>query len=492
MEKNIVTINKKVASNTKIVEVTGDIIVPDIKPDIVSIINANGTSYIYKEDITNGRVRIDGNIDTYIVYLADNGENRSIQTTLSLSENIEDGAITEKSFAKQKIFLENIEAKVLNERKISLKAIVKIKSEIYEKSEIEINNDFEELQDVQKLKETLDIKSVVGINKVKTSIKEDISADSGYEVAEILKTNVEISNLENKISFNKVLAKADANVKIIFLAEDGRIGIASSNIPVMSFIDMEKITDKNICTVDYNIRNMLFKVNSKENNSTITCQIEFEVSCEAYENKQIDVIQDMYGIKTNINFNKKYVEVETNNNEILEKININESFKVEDILNILDVNCYPKLVSTKKSGNSYNHECELVLDIYYEADSRNGLNVKTTTIPFMIKNEIEDGIEFNISNRQFTTNNENVSCDIDILYKKNNSDIKKISIIEDVNIDELEDENEYKMCMYFVKPGDTIWKIAKEFKVCMNDIVSINNIENPDKINVGDRLYIMR
>ena len=48
------------------------------------------------------------------------------------------------------------------------------------------------------------------------------------------------------------------------------------------------------------------------------------------------------------------------------------------------------------------------------------------------------------------------------------------------------------MCIYFVRPGDTIWKIAKNFRVCMNDIISVNSIENPEKINVGDRLYIMK
>jgi len=42
MEKNVVVINKKTASNTKIIEINGDIIVPDIKPDIVNIINTNG------------------------------------------------------------------------------------------------------------------------------------------------------------------------------------------------------------------------------------------------------------------------------------------------------------------------------------------------------------------------------------------------------------------------------------------------------------------
>ena len=48
------------------------------------------------------------------------------------------------------------------------------------------------------------------------------------------------------------------------------------------------------------------------------------------------------------------------------------------------------------------------------------------------------------------------------------------------------------MIVYFVKKGDTIWSIAKKFKVYMENIIKLNNLENPDKINVGDRLYIMR
>ena len=67
MEKNVVVINKRLFSETKTVEVTGDIIVPDIKPDIVSIINTNGIGYAYTEDLITGRVRPDGNLDTYIV-----------------------------------------------------------------------------------------------------------------------------------------------------------------------------------------------------------------------------------------------------------------------------------------------------------------------------------------------------------------------------------------------------------------------------------------
>ena len=138
MEKNIVVINKRVLGETKTIEVTGDIIVPDIKPDIVSIINTNGIGYVYKEDLNTGRVRLDGNLDTYIIYLADNGETRSIQNTLTFSESMESSNIKETSFLKHQVELETIEAKVLNERKISISGKVKIKVEAFEKEEAEI------------------------------------------------------------------------------------------------------------------------------------------------------------------------------------------------------------------------------------------------------------------------------------------------------------------------------------------------------------------
>ena len=491
MEKNAVIINKKVSKTFKILEVNGDIIVPDIKPDIVSIINTNGVPYIYKEDISVSKMRFDGNIDSYIVYLADNGETRSIQTTLSFSDSLEDNGIKEGCFSKEQVILESIEAKVLNERKISIKAIVKVKIEIFEKAEVEITSDFEEFENVEKLKETLGIRSLVGSNKIRTSIKEDISVDNSFSVAEILKTNVEITNIENKISYNKVLAKADANVKIVFLAEDGRIGMATSNIPVMSFIDIEKVADGHICDVTYSPRNMLFKVNSKEQHS-VSCQIEFEVTCFAYEAKTIDVIQDMYGTKNNISFSKKEIMVPINNEMKKEKVNINERINVEDILNVLDVSSKVRKVNNTKSGNYYNCECETILNIYYEANSRNGLNVKEVAVPFVVRLENDDDIDFEIARKEFTVSNEIVNCDMEIFVKKDSENLKNVSCIENVECKECKDDLDYKMCIYFVKPGDTMWEIAKEFKVCMKNILAANNLETPDKIKAGDRLYIMK
>lgn len=492
MEENRIMINKKVVEKTKIIEVSGDIIVPDIKPDIINIINTNGNSYIYKEDISNGRLRVDGNIDTYVVYLADNGETRSMQTSISFIESIEDVNIKENMNVKYKISIENMDTKILNERKISIKANLKIMAEFFEQVEIKILEELTDGSSTQKLKEVVNIKSIIGRNSTKVSVKEDITIDSSLEIAEILKTNIEIGNMENKISYNKVLAKAEAKIRIIFLTEDGKIRLAESNIPIMSFIDIDKITEDNVCKIDYIIRNMLFKANSKEMHS-ITCQVDFEVNCEAYETKNVEIIQDMYGIKEDIVFSKKEVEVQIDKEEKWQTIQVIENILVEDINNILDVECKPVILNMNKTGSFINCEGEINLEFYYEADNRNGLVVKTAKIPFITKLELtETNLEIRISKKQFRINNENVECDIELMVKQLQTNMKKINIIENIETKPCEEENDYKMFVYFVKRGDSIWNIAKRFKVCMEDIIKLNNLEEPSRINVGDRLYIMR
>ena len=72
----------------------------------------------------------------------------------------------------------------------------------------------------------------------------------------------------------------------------------------------------------------------------------------------------------------------------------------------------------------------------------------------------------------------------------NSYKLENINIID--TIEEKEDDvvNPYSMIIYFVKPGDTLWKIAKKFRSTVDDIARINNIEDPNRISVGMQLFI--
>ena len=44
--------------------------------------------------------------------------------------------------------------------------------------------------------------------------------------------------------------------------------------------------------------------------------------------------------------------------------------------------------------------------------------------------------------------------------------------------------------VYEIQPGDTLFSIARQFGVTLDELVEINNIENPDLINAGQQLFI--
>lgn len=489
MEKNTISINKKAAQLQKNVEVKGDIIVPDTKPDIVNIIAINSNPYIYKEYCDDGKYKFDGNVDTHIIYLSDNGETKCIQTTLDFMDSIENSNIKGHMSTKYRIEITNVETKILNERKISVAIQLKICFSFFENNEIEYLDDFDTLENVEKLQETVELNTIVASNKIKTSLKEDIGVDDLEEITDILKTEVFVTNIENKISYNKVLSKADVEIKILYMTENQKIKMITATVPIMNFIDMERITDEDICEIDYKVRNMLFKPNSKEMKS-IACQIDFEVTCEVSKTKTINIVQDMYGIGKNISFSQKPVEVQTGNCN-KELVNVNENILVEDIRNLYDVDCRANILNKTPNGNFCNYEGEVCADIYYETG--NNLGVKQIKLPFMVRLESNsDDVVINFTKKQFRLNNEDVNCDIDMEIKSNNSNYRTINIIDNIEESEWVDENNYAMVVYFVKQGDTVWSIARDFKIPMNEIRRVNNLGETDNVKVGEKLYIMK
>ena len=88
--KENLRINKLVSTKKEVIFVEGDMIVPDSKPDILSTICTSGVVCLYKKEVLDEKIRIDGNINTYIMYLADDSKDkvRGINTSLDFSETI--------------------------------------------------------------------------------------------------------------------------------------------------------------------------------------------------------------------------------------------------------------------------------------------------------------------------------------------------------------------------------------------------------------------
>ena len=137
-----ICVNHIIAQKIENVIVEGDSIIPDIKPDILNAISTSGTVCIYKKEINEGKVKLDGCIDTYIMYLADDQNNsiRSINVNLDFTQMIDVPNAMSDMNLDTEVKLKNIECKVINGRKVGIKAFLEINIKVTTNEDIDIIN----------------------------------------------------------------------------------------------------------------------------------------------------------------------------------------------------------------------------------------------------------------------------------------------------------------------------------------------------------------
>lgn len=499
--KKDICINRVVTQQVNKFNVEEDVIIPDIKPDILKSISESGNICVYKKEVLDGKIKIDGSINIYLIYLADSEKDniRGINTNIDFKEVFDCKEAKSSMSLEEDIKIKSIQCKVLNGRKISLQVELEASLTLYANDNISIVNNVDNIDDIQKIDKVVNINSVVGNNVAKTYAKETIKIDSGDNLAEILKLDISIINKDTKVSYNKVLAKADAEVKIMYLTEDNRIRNVEEKIPIMGFIEMPDISENDICDVKYTIKNILIKPNSEEEHS-IYIELEMEISCSAFKEEGIEVIEDLYSPSRNLEYTSKNIKTivkkESKNcvYEIKEKIQISE-LAGEKIYN---VNTIPILSNTKISSDKIMFEGDLIANFIISSNNGTTVEMITKSIPFVYNMEFEglndkSKIDTNVyvSMQDFGVEDTEISINVNLNFEVSKYEELELNIIDDVTENDEEcKSNPYSMTIYFVKPGDSLWKIAKKFKSTIDNIAKLNNIEDPAKIDVGMQLFI--
>ena len=495
--KETLNVNKVICEKREMINIQGDMIVPDSKPDILNTINTSGNACIYKKEVMDGKVRLDGNILTYIMYLADSSTDniRGLSTGLDFSETINVPEIEMGMNVDVSTAIKFIECKVINGRKIGIKVTLEISMKVHSRDAVEIVTELND-ENIQVLSQNMKVNSLLGAGDTKAFVKENITIPGTDNLAEILSAQICLVEKDIKISYNKILAKSEAEIKIAYLTEDGRICKNQTRLPLVGFIDMPNIKEENVCETSFMTRNVLIKPNSIEEHS-IYIEIEVEISCMAYEEKEIRIIQDMYCPGQKMEFNKTMVNTITDKQCRRNICNIREKVNVPELETgtILDVVVNPIISKENRMNGNVRYEGEVELNFIFTDNSAVGVNTKKVTVPF---EQTVDGVPENcrmdtsieVNSQEFLNQAGVVSANLDLNFETDAYRATAIPVINDINTTPAEDLEDYSVIIYVVRPGDTLWKIAKRFGSTVDDIVRVNGIERPDRINPGEKIYI--
>lgn len=502
--KESLVLNQIINQKTDTILIEEDCIVPDIKPDILNVISTSGIVCIYKKEILDGKIRLDGCVNTYMMYLADTQDEnavRGLNTNLDFTQMIDIEKATSTMTLDTNFVLKSLECKVLNGRKIHVKAEIEVEVKVSSNETVEYVRDIQNLKDVQLLNKDFRINSLIGSGTTKLYAKDTFNIDQVDNLVEVMKTDLKIINRDTKISYNKVLIKADLETKILYLTEDNRINSVEGKIPIMGFIDLPNINEEHICDVKYEIKNIVIKPNNVEEHS-IYVEVEIEAYCEAYENRELKMIQDLYSPTTNLDFSMRQVHVIGQKESRQQVCSIREKEMLPEIgpRKIYDVEVYPMLEKQNVLNGRILYEGELELNFIYSSGQGGGIETKQISIPFNfsmdfdgMKPEMNVDTIIEITLQEFVVMpDESIDMKVDLTFTAISSRDSSISIIEEINELDNSRKCQYSMVIYFAKPGDSLWKIAKKFGSTVEDIARVNGIEDVDNLQVGRQLFIPR
>lgn len=497
--KETLNVNKVICEKKEMINIQGNMIVPDSKPDILNMITTSGNVCIYKKEIMDGKIRLDGNVLTYIMYLADGDRDniRGLNTGLDFSETINIPELETGMNVDVMPTVKFIECKVLNGRKIAIKVTLEVAMKVHSKDSIEIVTDLND-ENIQVLSQNMKVNSLLGDGSTKAFVKENISISSTDNLAEILNIQTALVDKDIKISYNKILAKSEVEIKIAYLTEDGRICKTQTRLPLVGFVDMPNIKEENICETSYMVRNVIVKPNAIEEHS-VYIEIEVEIACMAYEEKEIRTIQDMYCPGEKMEFDKMMVNTITDKQCKRSMCNIREKVNIPELENgtIVDVGINPIINKENKINGKVVFEGEMELNFIFTDNSAVGINTKKVSIPFEQTVEGLDNTEsckmdtkIEVNSQEFLNQAGVVASNIDLNFETDAFRTAAIPVINNITSTPLEELEDYSVIIYVVKAGDTLWKIAKRFGSTVDDIVRVNGIENPNRLSIGEKIYI--
>ena len=501
IEKQTMSLNKIIARNSLVAWIEQDILVPDTKPDVMKIIGVEAVPFVGNVEVVDSGVRVTGEIAYYIIYRAmEKDKTRGISMTYPFSQTINVPDAKKGMNARVTADVRNIIYSLPNERKVAIKTEVVFKYVVREAGNIELIQGMNNDEDIE-TKSSQDVfYNVISTKQEILDAKEDIVLpENTPKIGEILRVSSNITNTDYKVSYNKILVKGDITVEMLYLeaGDTENIFTYTTAIPFTGMIEFDNISENYRFDIKYTLRNLELVLGE---NNMLTISAEVLADATMFEETKVDYVNDFYSTNSNLNYDKSEVAVIKNKEKITKQINVKDNIGITDDKNrILTYNIGTGHLNTKVSGSNLYVDGPLKVNVTFENKDTGVVDAKTydllidTTIP-LGKEVNEDNVDVTIAveNKMVTVQNGNVEANVTLNIIAEVENIDKITIIGNIEQENLNPEDFDSMYMYIVKKGDNLWSIAKKYKTTVDKIANVNNILDENKIDIGQKLLIIR
>ncbi len=488
--------------------------VSDSKADISRILLSDGIIKIEEVRAYDEQVLVRGKLMYHLLYEADDsfGALHSFNGKIPFEERINADCISSGDNPLVTADMEHIHITTINSRKVNVQALVLLtvlQESVYTE---EISTSVTKDEPVEYRLCNQQLLSIAVMKKDICRIRDEVKLPANLpEMSEILWSDITLSGLEFKPFEEKVNIKGDVNMFYIYRpgSESSGYEFFETSMPFSQSIECTGSKDYLIPDITYTIsqKDCEIRPDLDGEERIIGFDIVMDLYMKLYEDMNLEYICDVYGVHNELNADyQKYIvktllAQSTAVMRMQEKVPFNS--KGEELLQIKYSTAQLVPENANIGDNSIDVEGYITITfIYITDDDRFPYRTGSFEVPFNysidlpgINEQTIYQLDANLEQCQLTSaGSDSLDVKVSVAFRIFAYDRNEIEAVSDINTADDKNNNSANrpgIAVYFVKDGDCLWNIGKEYRVPLARIREQNGLSS-DAVKKGQKLIVMK
>lgn len=495
-----------------------DFIVPDTMNDIAQVILDAGEIQMEPVKSQSEKVVVRGKLDFHVLYRNDEGGLQTLGGLIPFEETINVPGLEEKDYVGVTWQLEDLDAGIINSRKLSMKAIVtlevKVESLFDTEAAVSLGNSTDDgngAPQIETQTRTIDVAAIALRRKDTYRLKEEITlSGSKPAINRMLWTEMRLNGVTTRPLDGKVHLEGSLMVFAIYEGEgeNSMIQWVEESLPFSGEVEMQGAVEEMIPAISVRLihKGMEEKPDYDGEMRELDVDAVIELDIRLYEEQELEILSDLYATNRELTVEAGDACFDTILTRNTGKCKLAEKVTMDSGQRILQI-CHS--TGSVKLDEVEVREDVLAMDgvlevkiLYLTDDDSQPVQSATEMIPFHYEAEVpgiqEDSVWY------LETGAEQLTA---VMLGSDTVEIKAVILldmlvlqpicqpviqrVETAPMDMKKLQQMPGIVGYIVQEGDSLWEIAKRFHTTVDNIVATNGLTS-GTIHPGDSLILVK
>ena len=477
---------ERVADVTLCQEETLEAIVPDACPDILRIVQVCGQAYLTGKQAREGAAGVSGTVRASILYQPEGGEGlKCMEASLPFSAQAEASGFTSQGQVTAAVRLRWAEARVLNPRKVLLRADLAIDIAAFQPVDLDVCQGIleGEEQGVQQQLQQQEADQLCAVEEKPFSFSEQLRVSGNQALAKILSLRAEPVCSECKLIGAKLIFKGEVNVQMLYQGEDGTLMAQRQSLPFSQTMEAGGAGEDGECRVLVVLSEL--EGRPSEDGRSVDLDLELLAQAEVRCRRTLNLLRDAYSTAKQMDVKQAVYTFQRLDEDSTRPQNVRELLETPSLARSV-VDAWVALGETTRSreGEQMVLTAEACLTVLF-LDEEDMLQSIQKTFPVSVRVDCPEGrtclcsgqcpdevfaapsaggveVRFNVNFHCMTLSPQRVSC------------VSSAQLGEERS---RPDGSQPSVVLRLALPGEGLWDIAKAYGTTSQEIVQANELE---------------